>query len=141
MSIVVSTVIYVCNAPASGESLTTLTGRAAQQRLAAMPGVVSPYGQARRDIDQLRGLDRFGGVRLEAGAEGAEAVLGASQSGEGHRRDGTSALESEGAHLLDQPIAVLVRHSDVADQEVRLFLPQERQRFARRGRGVSRLVG
>ena len=73
------------------------------------------------------GVNGLGEVGLVAGEEGADAVLGAGEGGEG---DGRDAAQLSGTQFPQELIPILSRHADVADDDVRPPGLQQRNRMA-----------
>ena len=73
--------------------------------------------QARDHRDQLLGVDRLADMFLVSRVQGAGPVLTARQGRQGDGRD-TTRVPWEGPHLLDQLVAILLGHADVADEDV-----------------------
>ncbi len=61
---------------------------------------------------------------LESGVQCAHAILGRGMRRDGHRRDAAAEMRIERAHLLDQCIAIHLRHADVGEDDVGPLLEQ-----------------
>src|SRR6266511_3714061 len=89
--------------------------------------------------DQFGWFHRFGHMRLEAGFEHAYAVLGA---GERCQRDGWQCAMPlpllPFAQFTDQAYAVLARHGNVGDEDVRSWACVIREQVERFTRGAER---
>jgi len=73
-------------------------------------------------------------VALEAGGERAVTILAAAMSRHGRRRHRAALLRGEGAYAPDEGVAVLVRHLDVREEDVRKLPLDRGEGLGRRGR-------
>src|SRR6267378_3676427 len=85
--------------------------------------------ESRDERSKLAGLDRLRQVGLKAAPEGLAAVLRPRERRQGNGGDPGARVVFQETHPADQAVAVSVRHSDVAHQDVRPQPLEHRQRF------------
>src|SRR5215468_2570130 len=77
--------------------------------------VIAASEQPRDDAGHLYGFDRLAHVRLKAAGKSAFTIV---RAGKGCQRDGgcfASFFRRQGAHAVDQIVAVFDRHANVRD--------------------------
>ena len=90
--------------------------------------------RAQNDDREILRMHRLAQVMLIAGFERAQPVGEARVRGQRDRGRTTAEVGVERTDLLDQPVAVEIRHADVRDQHVRTMTQQLIQRIAAGGR-------
>src|SRR5438132_5188134 len=92
-------------------------------------------GQARHDPNQGVQVDWLLEVVLKARSEGARPVLRSDEPSEGDGRGDAAVLRGQRTDLADQPIAALVWHLEVADDDIRTLMDDD---LEHRVRGTDR---
>jgi len=96
------------------------------------------HGEGR---DEPVDVDGFGHVDLEAGLERSAAIFAAGERGERERGHVAAARRTQGADPTEEAVPILLRHRDVADEELRSelgeYLHRHRGRLDRPNHGAA----